>query len=503
MIALGSSIGSGLFVGTGSALSTGGAASIVISWIVAGLAVFLTMQGAGEMSVSFPVSGSFNLYASQFIEPAVGFAIGWNYFLQFWVLLPLEIVAGSMIISFWNKDINPDVWVVILWVAISFITILPNYVYGEAELYFCLIKIIAVVGFIILGIVLIAGGGPTHDYIGGRYWRNPGPFNNGFHGFCSVLVTASFSYGGTEMIALTSAESANVRKSLPKAIKQVFWRIVLFYMGSIVMIATLVPSNDPRLLNGSSSVDVTASPFVIAVVNGGISGLPSVINAVVLISVLSVGNASVYACSRTLNSLSEQGMAPSQKWLYVDRAGRPIMAILSTLAFGLFAFIATDQEKQVAAFNWLLALSGLSSIFTWLSINVSHIRFRCAMSAQNRSIDELPFVAQTGVIGSYIGATLNILFLIAQLYVSIFPVGDSPSAENFFLGYLGFVTLILSWLFYKLWKREWRLFIRAKDIDVDRGRINIDIDILQQEMAEEKARLAEKPFYVRLYSYWC
>lgn len=308
-------------------------------------------------------------------------------------------------------------------------------------------------------------------------------FNNGAQGTFSTLVTAAFSFGGTEMIALTASEAASIR-ALPKAIKQVFWRIVIFYFGSIIMIATLVPYNDKRLL-GSSSVDVTASPFTIAIVNGGIKGLPSVINAVILISVLSVGNASVYATSRTLNSLAEQGMAP--KWTgYIDRAGRPLFAILITNIFGLFALIATDNDKQVEAFNWLLALSGLSSVFTWLSINVSHLRFRRAMRVQNRSLDELPFIAQSGEWGSYVGSAINVFFLGAQFYVSLFPVGSSPNAYDFFLGYLGFPVIVLSWIGYNIWKTIGHYILKLKILML------ILVELILTLMSYNKKKLKKK-----------
>lgn len=362
MISIGSSIGTGLFVGSGSALGTGGPAGLMIGWFLTSTGVFATMQGLGELSITFPISGSFNLFASRFLEPAIGFAIGWNYFMQFFVLLPLELVAGAITIKYWNASINSDVFVIIFWLLIVFITLLGVKGYGESEFVFSMVKVIAVIGFNIMSIVLICGGGPNHDFVGNRNWIEYGAFANGFKGVCSVFVTAAFSFGGTEMIGLTAAETMNPRKTLPKAIKQVFWRICLFYLVSLTMIATLVSYKDERLI-GQSSVDATASPFVIAVVNGGVKGLPSVINAVILISVISVGNASVYATSRSLNSLAEQGMAP--KWTgYVDRAGRPLAAILITDIFGLFALIAAS-DKQVEVFNWLLAISGLSSIFTW------------------------------------------------------------------------------------------------------------------------------------------
>ncbi|CAG90310.2 DEHA2G06930p [Debaryomyces hansenii CBS767] len=500
MIAIGSSIGTGLFVGSGGALRDGGPAGLIIAWTVISTGVFATVQGLGELSVALPVSGGFNIYATRFIEPAVGFAIGWNYFMQFFVLLPLELVAASITIKYWNSDLNSDIFVAIFWVSVVFITMLGVKGYGEAEFVFSLVKVVAIIGFIILSIVLICGGGPTHEFVGGSNWREPGPFANGFKGVCSVFVTAAFSFGGTEMIGLTAAETANPRKTLPKAIKQVFWRICLFYLLSLTMIGTLVSYKDESLI-GASDVDATASPFVIAIRNGGIGGLPSVINAVILIAVLSVGNSSVYATSRSLNSLAEQGMAP--KWTgYVDRAGRPLVAILITNVFGLFAFIAAS-DKQVEAFDWLLALSGLSSIFTWISINVAHIRFRRAMSYQGRTTAELPYVSQCGVWGSYYALLLNCLVLIAQFWIALFPLGGSPNAYDFFLSYLGLPVILMSWLGYKLWKKDWTLFIRAKNLDIDTGRINIDIDVLQQEIAEEKAQLAEKPFFVRFYKFWC
>lgn len=493
MIAIGGSIDTGLFVGSGSALATGGPGGIVLAWVITATSIYTTMQGLGELSTAFPISGGFNIYATRFLEPAIGFAVGWNYFMQFFVLLPLELVAASISIKYWNSELNPDIFVAIFWVVVFLITMMGVRWYGEAEFIFCLIKVVTVIGFIILGVVLICGGGPTKDFVGGRYWRHPGAFAHGFKGVCSVFVTAAFSFGGTEMISLGAAEAANPSKAIPQAIKQVFYRIIIFYFGTIIVIATLVPYNDHRLLNAESSVDATASPFVIAIVNGGIKGLPSVINAVILIAVLSVGNASVYACSRSLNSLAEQGMAP--KWTgYVDRAGRPLVAIIVTNIFGLFAFIAAS-DKQTEAFNWLLALSGLSSIFTWMSINMAHIRFRYAMKAQGRSLDELAFKSSIGELGSWYGFLINFLVLIAQFWLSLFPIGAAPNASDFFQGYLGFPVVLISWIGYKIYSKNMRMYIPADEIDVDSGRSVVDTDLIKQEEEEEQARRAQMPWY--------
>ena len=213
-------------------------------------------------------------------------------------------------------------------------------------------------------------------------------FAHGFKGVCSVFVSAAFAFAGTELCGLAAAETANPRKSLPKATKQVFWRITLFYVISLTLVGLLVPYTDERLI-GTSSVDASASPFVLAIKNGGIGGLPSVMNVVIMIAVLSVGNSSVFGSSRTLAALAASGQAP-QIFGYIDKRGRPLVGIIVQCVFGLLCYI-TASSKSGDVFNWLLALSGLSSIFTWMSINLCLIRFRRALYAQGRDTSELTF----------------------------------------------------------------------------------------------------------------
>jgi amino acid transporter len=500
MIAIGSSIGTGLFVGSGEALRTSGPLGVIIAWALTGSSIFCTIQAMGELAVTFPISGSFNVFASRFIDPSVGFAVAWNYFIQFLVLLPLELVAGSITMNYWNTNVNPDIWVLIFYLLVASINFFGVRIYGEAEFLFSFVKVIAVVGFIILSIVLAAGGGPNHRYLGDKYWHDPGLFANGFKGVCSVFVTSAFSFGGTELVGLTAAESENPRREIPRATKQVFWRIIMFYMISLTLICFLVAYNNHKLFS-ASSVDVTASPFVIAIEEGGISGLPSVMNAVILISVISVGSSSVYATSRTLTALAEQGLAP-QICGYIDRAGRPLVAILITNVFGLLSFIAAS-DKQGDVFDWLMSIAGLSSIFTWLSICLAHIRFRRALSLQGRYTDELTFKSQTGVIGSWYGVCLNTLVLIAQFWLSMFPLKKKLSATDFFQGYLGFVVLVVFYLGHKIWKGNWILFVRAINIDIDIGRREHDMEALKVELEEERQALAARPFWYRWYRFWC
>lgn len=506
MIAIGGAIGTGLFVGSGKALRTAGPAGILIGWALTGTMIYCMVMAMGELAVTFPVSGGFTTYATRFIDESFGYANNFNYMLQWLVVLPLEIVAASITVNYWGTDPKyRDGFVALFYVVIVSINMFGVKGYGEAEFVFSFIKVITVIGFIILGIILVCGGGPVGGYIGGANWHNPGAFvgntaGKRFKGVCSVFVTAAFSFAGSELVGLASAETANPRKSLPRAAKQVFWRITLFYIISLCLIGLLVPYNDPRLI-GASSVDAAASPFVLAIRNHGIKGLPSVINVVILIAVLSVGNSAVFGCSRTLTALAEQGFLP-KIFGYIDRKGRPLVGIAFTSFFGLLSFIAASP-KEGEVFDWLLALSGLSSLFTWMAICICHLRFRRALSAQGRSTDELSFVSPAGVWGSIYGTVLIMLILAAQFWIALFPIGSPPDAKDFFESYLSLPVVLVMYIGHKCYKRNWKLFIRAENIDIDTGRREVDIEALKVELAEERAVLASKSLWIRSYYFWC
>ncbi|OCK72705.1 hypothetical protein K432DRAFT_315594, partial [Lepidopterella palustris CBS 459.81] len=425
-----------------------------------------------------------------------------SYALQWLVVLPLEIVSATLTIEFWNHgEINNDAWVAIFLVFIIAINLFGVKGYGEAEFVFAIIKVTAVIGFIVLGVVINCGGGPNGGYLGGKLWRDPGAFNNGFKGLCSTFVTAAFAFGGTELVGLAAAETANPRKSLPTAVKQVFWRITLFYVVSLLLVGLLVPYTDPRLLNGKNSADAVASPFVIAIKNAGIDGLPSVFNAVIMIAVISVGNSSVYGSSRTLAALAEQNQAP-KILAYIDRKGRPLVSIGIASALGLLAFLA-GSDKQADAFNWMLAISGLSSIFTWASICLSHIRFRKAWREQGHTLDELAFRSQSGVIGSWIGLVFNILVLIAQFWIAFAPLGyasmtTSQLVVNWFEAYLAFPVILAFYIPYKLWYRT--PFIRSHNMDLHTGIRELN---LAELIAEERQEKAAWPTWKKIYKFFC
>jgi len=289
-----------------------------------------------------------------------------------------------------------------------------------------MLKLTVVVIFVFMGIICICGGGPKggeySTYVGGRYWSNPGLFANGFKGVCSVFVTAAFSFAGTELVGLAATETPNPRKSMPAAVKGTFWRITIIYITSLLIIGLAVPYNDPRLAQGSGA---GRSPFVILVDKAGIPVFNHIVNATICISVLSIGLSCVYAGSRTLTALAETGYAP-KFFTYVDKSGRPLYSVLFILAFGPIAYVNL-ADVGGAVFDWLLALSGLSGLSTWLAICITHIRFRQAWKVQGHSVEELPFTAAGGMWGSVCGAVLLVLVLIAQFYIAVWPLGEAPT----------------------------------------------------------------------------
>lgn len=495
MIALGGSIGTGLFIGSGGAFNSGGPGSVLIGFMLVGIMLFMVVNALGELACVFPIQGSFSIYSTRFLHPSWGFAMGWNYALQWVVTLPTELSSAVLVINFWNSSITPAAWITLLLGWTFLVNMLGVRGYGESEYIYSMIKVIAVVGFIILAIIINAGGAPDHHYYGAHTWYDPGAFANGFKGFCSVFVTAAFSFSGTELVGLAAAETADPRKTLPRATKQVFWRVSLFYIVSLLLVGFLVPYNDPDLLNGSGSA---TSPFVIAIRHAGIKALPSIFNAVILVAVLSVGNSSTFATSRTLTALAGYGQAP-RFLMYIDREGRPLISLLIVLVFGCLAYINLSSDSSTV-FDWLYAISGLSVIFTWGSICFAHIRFRQAWKAQGHTVEELPFKAPLGVYGSWFGGLFNVLILIAQFYVAVWPIGESPNANSFFLAYLAAPIILVFFLGHILWKREKWSLIKVSDMDIDTGRRNFPS---LETLREERAELAAKPFFARWYNIMC
>ncbi|KAI0911517.1 amino acid permease [Ustulina deusta] len=472
MIAVGGAIGAGLFIGSGGALHNGGPASLIIGYLIIGVMLLFTMQALGEMAVLYPVNGAFYTYIVRFVDPSWGFAVGWEYAIGWLTVLPFELIAAAGTIKFWRDDINAAVWVTVFLAVLVLIQVFGVRGYGEVEFVLSLIKIAACIGFIILGIVINVGGVGDQGYLGAKYWYDPGAFQNGFNGFAGVFVVAAFAFGGTELVGLAAAESANPRQAIPLAAKQVFFRILFFYVVNLFILGLIIKSTDPRLELSSGS-NSRFSPFVLAIQDAGIKVLPSIFNAVITISVISVANSCTFGSTRTMQALAERGMAP--KFLsYVDKQGRPLWCVVIQLAFGLLGYVV-DAPGGGDAFTWLLALSGLAYFFVWGSCCLAHIRFRMAWKAQGRDLREIPYRAPLGVWGSWIGFGLVWICLIATFYNALYPSPNStPDAKTFFSSYLAAFVVILLYVFWKLYSRNWRLYVPLKEIDLVSGARPLD-----------------------------
>ena len=312
-----------------------------------------------------------------------------------------------------------------------------------------------------------------------------------------LILQIAFAFGGTEMVGLAAAESANPRKSIPTASKQVFWRIALFYVINLFIVGIILRSDDERLL-GASGANTKASPFVLAIQDASINVLPSIFNAVITISVLSVANSCTFGSTRTMQAMAIRGHAP--KFLnYIDNKGRPLWCVVIQLAFGLLAYVG-ESPKGGQIFDWLLALSGLAFLFVWGSICLAHARMRAGFKAQGINLRLVPYKSPFGVIGSYIGLGLNVLALIATFYSALFvslthelilhftnsefeaPDGSEPTAEAFFMSFLAGPVILVLYLGWKFYSRDWKFYVRATDMDLQTGIVLLD----EEELEEEK-----------------
>ncbi|KAI2615439.1 amino acid permease/ SLC12A domain-containing protein [Hypoxylon sp. NC1633] len=491
MIAIGGAIGAGLFIGSGSALYKGGPASLVIGYLIVGVMLLFTMQALAELAVLYPVNGAFYTYVVRFVDPSWGFAMGWDYAIAWLTVLPFELIAAGITIQFWRSDLNVAIWVTVFLVILCLIQVFGVRGYGEVEFILSMIKIAACTGFIILGIVINCGGVGNQGYLGAKYWYDPGAFQNGFNGFAGVFVVAAFAFGGTELVGLAAAESVNPRKAIPQASKQVFFRIAFFYIINLFILGLILPATDERLKNASGA-NSSYSPFVLAIQDAGIVALPSIFNAVITISVISVANSCTFGSTRTMQAMAERGMAP--KFLaYVDKSGRPIWCVVVQLAFGLLGYLGC-ASNGLDVFTWLLSLSGLSYFFVWGSCCLAHIRFRMAWKAQGRSLEEIPYRHPLGIWGSAIALFLNFVCLIATFYNALYPSPDStPDVALFFQAYLALPIVIALYLGWKLWTRDWTMWVKLTDIDLNVGARPLNLEETDDEYVKEKKTWANLP----------
>ncbi|MET1181288.1 amino acid permease [Peribacillus simplex] len=443
MISLGGTIGTGLFLASGGAIHSAGPGGALVAYAVIGIMVYYLMTSLAEMAAFMPVAGSFRVYASKFVDPSFGFAIGWNYWYNWAITIAAELAAVVLIMKFWFPD-SPS----IIWSAIALITMfLINYMsvkgFGEAEFWFAMIKVVTVVIFLITGVLIILGIMGGKDPIGfSNFTMGEGPFNGGFFTILGVFMAAGFSFQGTELLGVTAGESEDPEKNIPKAIRSVFWRIILFYILAIFVIGMIIPFTDSRLL----SEDVAVSPFTLVFERAGLAFAASIMNAIILSSVLSAGNSGMYASTRMLWDLARDGKAP--KFLgKLDKRGVPVNALIVTSLVGCVAFLASFFGDGVV-YIWLLNASGMAGFVTWVGIAVAHYRFRKAYAAQGLDMNALPFRAKGFPFGPIFALVLCLIIIIGQGYQAF--SSDGIDWNSMFVSYIGLILFFALWFGYKI-----------------------------------------------------
>lgn len=443
MISLGGTIGTGLFLASGSAVATAGPGGTLLAYALIGIMVYFLMTSLGEMAAFMPTSGSFSTYATRFVDPALGFALGWNYWYNWAITIAAEIAAVSIIMKYWFPNSSSLLWTVLFIAIVLTFNLLSVKAYGESEYWFAMIKVGTVIVFIVVSFLMIFGLLGGNDPVGFKnFFVDDAPFHGGFMAMFGIFLAAGFSFQGTEMLGVTAGETDNPGKNIPKAVRSVFWRILLFYIFAIAAIGLLIPYTDERLLSDS----IAMSPFTIVFENLGITFAASVMNAIILTAMLSAGNSGLYAASRMLYQLAVDGKAP-QFFARVNTRGIPIYALLATLAVGSLAFLASFFGDGVV-YIWLLNASGMSGFIAWLGIAISHYRFRKAYIAQGRDIKDLPYVAPLYPFGPLFAFTVCMIVVIGQNYAAF--MGGTIDWYGILVSYIGLPLFALLWFGYKI-----------------------------------------------------
>ena len=459
MIAIGGAIGTGLFVATGSVVSQAGPGGAILAYLLIGIMLYFLMSSIGELATFYPVSGSFSSYATRFIDPSIGFTMGWLYYILWSLVSSVDVMVASNVLFYWDvfKIFSPLVWSLIFITIIFLLNIFTVKAFGETEFWLSLIKVITIIVFIVVGILMIFGILGGHTYGFENYTKGEAPFVGGLSGFLAVLLVAGFSVGGTEVVAVTAGESDNPEKTMPRAVKQVFWRILLFYVLSIVVIAAIIPYTDPLLLNKNQSV--SQSPFTIVFDRIGIAFAASIINAVILTSLLSAANSGMYTTSRMLFSLSNEKQAPKFLNKLNNKTKLPMRAIVTTYIL-VVAIIILANFYANAVFS-LLNIIGSLVIIVWAISAWAQIRLRRGIKHQGKDINTLlPYKSPLFPLGPIIVfATLIFLYFGNS-------IGDlfNGNIGDFFTNIMPLVILALIFIVHKLIRKT--KFVKLDNMDL-------------------------------------
>ncbi|WP_244946895.1 amino acid permease [Legionella israelensis] len=451
LIALGGIIGSGYFLGTGEMIHLVGPA-VFLAYILGGMIIYLTMLCLGELAVAIPVSGSFVAYSSDFIAPEVACGVGWSYWLSWVAYIPAECVAGGIIMEMFT-GINGYIWAVVFGMLITYFNLAKVEAFGEIEFWLALIKIIALLGFVILSILIFFGlihGNQPHQPIGLNFlFHKGGLLPNGSMALLTGMVLLLVNYQGSEIIGLAAGESRNPERVIPNAIRNVTLRIIFIYVIPVFFLVLIFPWQKANLNN---SVFADALNFY------GLKWAGTITSFVTLTATLSCANSGLYGTVRSLNALAREGMAPESLAKF-NHLGIPKNAVFFTLAavwillaFGYFF----GQSKLYIA---LLLLSGFTGMLCWISLCWAQINFRKRLKIQGYSVADLKFAAP----GSPYTAMLAIGLMLASLILLLFN-NDSIFIVSFAIGLISFIVPFLVYKFFNLAQRRQHIIERQQRI---------------------------------------
>ncbi|MFF2853523.1 MULTISPECIES: amino acid permease [unclassified Peribacillus] len=446
MIALGGTIGTGIFLGTGPAIHTAGPGGVLLAYSVIGIMVYFVMTSLGELASFMPTSGSISTYATRFIDPALGFAFGWNYWFAWAMTLAAELSASALIMKYWFPDSSSLLWSGLFLMLLFLLNFLSVKGFGEGEYWFSFIKVATIIIFIVVGTLMIFGIMNGQPIGFDNFTTGEAPFVGGTLGTLSILLIAGFSFSGTECIGVAAGESENPSKNIPRAVRTVFWRILLFYVLAILVISFLVPYTNGSLQNST----VMASPFTIVFEKAGFALAASAMNAVILTSVLSAGNGCLYVTSRIMYAMAQDGQAP-RFLAKVNKRGVPVIALVATAIIGMLAFLASIFGDGTI-YIWLMHSVGITTFIFWLGIAASHYRFRKAYVAQGYSLKDLPYRAKWFPFGPIFAFALCLVILLGQNFEGF--ISGHIDWKNVLSAYIGLPLFLLLWLSYKFIKKS-------------------------------------------------
>ena len=379
LIALGGAIGTGLFLGSAGVMSRAGP-SMLLGYAIGGLIAFLIMRQLGEMIVEEPVAGSFSHFAHAYWSPFAGFLSGWNYWVLYILVGMAELTAVGKYVQYWYPDVPTWATALAFFALINLINLSNVKAFGEAEFWFAIIKVGAILGMIALGLYLLVSGAGGEQASVSNLWAHGGFFPNGVGGLVVVMAVIMFSFGGLELVGITAAEAENPRKSIPKAINQVVYRILLFYILALGVLLSLYPWDSLVQTLTMGDDPYARSPFVQIFSLIGSDTAAHILNFVVLTAALSVYNSGVYANSRMLYGLAEQGNAP-RVFLKLSRNGVPVLGILVSGLITLLC-VALNYVLPQGALIILMSLVVAALVLNWAMISLSHLKFRRSMQQQ-------------------------------------------------------------------------------------------------------------------------